>query len=48
MQKKPFSVALKTNLHSLQILQKSKKIYIKNTVRFQRFRVFIAYIPELD
>ena len=27
--------------------QKSKKISIKNTVRFQRFHVFIAYLPEL-
>ena len=40
------SVALKTKLQSLQKLQNSKKICIKNTVRFQRFHVFIAYLPE--
>ena len=46
--KKTFSVALKTKLQSLQKLQKSKKICINNTVRFQRFHVFIAHLPELD
>ena len=46
--KKTFSVALKTKLQSLQKLQKSKKNCIKNTVHFQRFHVFIAYLSELD